>query len=89
MAVGARCTVADARTSGAVPARLAGGFAHGWPGTARRAEAGPVDGITAQFCKKCKQFFIQKMKECILYCNYVRKLKALYASRKFKRAFSI
>ncbi len=76
MAVGARWTVADAGTSGAVPARLAGGFAHGRPGTARRAEAGPVDGIAAQFCKKFEKFFIQKMKGCILYSKYVRKLKA-------------
>ncbi len=78
MAVGARWTIADAGTAGAVPARLAGGFAHGRRGAARRAEAGPVYGIAAQFCKKSKKSFLinKKMKECILYFKFVRKLKA-------------
>ncbi len=65
MAVGARWTVADAGTAGAVPARLAGGLAHGRPGTARRAKAGPVDGIAAQFCNK-SNFFVNT-EECIIF----------------------
>jgi len=49
VAVAAHGAVAGAGTAQAVLARRAGGVAGGWAGTARRADAGSIGGLTAQF----------------------------------------